>query len=203
MSTYLEVINQARRLLADSADQAYNEQELLAFANEGVARFAVLTQACVDYNTITPSSRFVSKSNILKTGQQDIVCIWRVLALQGGQQYILPQAAVADSKLRQSSPTRWLMTASGILLDSTTIPSSLQLELIYSFLPIPATSANAALPVPVQWMTAIVSYTAACAALQSKDVGLANGFMEQFNGYVGAAKVSTSASVISSEKSNV
>ncbi len=200
MSTALDLINQARRLLADYDDKSFSDDAMLAYLNEGAKRFAAETHCCQIVKDYTFTGATTAFSVFENNPVDEVLSIVQILVKSADGSYFLPKAPITETKnhLPQSEtmPTRYSVFGKLILLDTyagktISVPTSV----FFTYIPKTLNSTDDIVLIPGEWEQALVRYMVFCAHLSMRDAGLANGAYEEYKALAAQAAALTIAKV--------
>lgn len=197
MATGQTLIDDVRRILADTTDLSFPDDDMIVYLNEAIERFATEThcnQAQISYTATGNKVTYATLLTALGSSVGKKILHIPKIQLAVGSEYVnLPKALISESFLLQAAtvlvPTRFALFAETVLLDLHPSVSGASNAMIFHASYVPAVfsvegdlSVNLAndILIPEEWQVAIKEYMKFCCYQVQRDTGLANG---AFNSY--------------------
>ncbi len=180
-TTVAQCIADARRLLADTYDEAFEAADLLAYLNEGMRRFAAETHVCQGSVTKTVTSSPVALSTLTEdqADEDEVLIVAKIELTDGTDRIPLPKAPIYEMKTRTgTTPTRYMLFDQAIHFDVVGTVS-ITFTAYYSYIPTRLLSTDS-LPFADEYAPAMVRYMVYCAHLSMRDAGMANGAFSEY-----------------------
>lgn len=191
MATAQNLIDQLRRFMVDTTDEAYTDTTLLGYLAEAIQRFASEThcnQAIVTLTVTTNKSTFaqiLAEITDVTPEALKVIVVGKVRLNDSAGDRYLPKAPVSEMTAIKPAtvliPTRWYQFAESIFfdLDSAVSGASNVMDYFCSYVP-GSPSINETVHIPDQWHPALVHYMEFCCRSADRDAGLANGAFGQY-----------------------
>ena len=187
LATPVNLIAQARRLLADSNDESYEDADLLAFLNEGCQRFASETHVCQTITEVPVTSSKILFSEIVAENSkvEKVLQVVKIEVIDTAGDYFLDFSPTLEKTVRKelasTDPDRYSIFASSIIFNTNTAATlDLTMNIYHSYKPIEVTNSAVDIAIPAEWEQAIVKYIVFCGLIMVRDSGGANGAFAEY-----------------------